>query len=186
MTRSLLAGLLAVGVACSVLAGPVAGQKSKAKSIKKDRYHLGLEEIQERPDLTNAYDAVRLLRPQWLKTARSKGSLGGGAFASTPYRPEATPNPRGADGGAPKQDPNAEAGIANRDAAFAGAGSGKVSAVLYIDDVKQEDIDELRNIRIVEISEIEYMNGTQASGRYGAGHEAGAILLTTTRSIHQP
>jgi hypothetical protein len=30
------------------------------------------------------------------------------------------------------------------------------------------------------------MNGTQASGRYGAGHEAGAILLTTNRLGGKP
>jgi hypothetical protein len=62
----------------------------------------------------------------------------------------------------------------------------KVDPVLYIDEVKQDEVEELRNIRVVEILEIKYMNGTQASGRYGAGHEAGAILLTTNRLGGKP
>jgi len=62
--------------------------------------------------------------------------------------------------------------------------SGKVPPVLYIDDVKQEEIEELRNIRVAEIAEIRYLSGTQAIGRYGEGHEAGAILLKTNRLGH--
>ncbi len=30
------------------------------------------------------------------------------------------------------------------------------------------------------------MTGTEASGRYGAGHEAGAILLKTNRPGNKP
>lgn len=184
MTRSLLVGLLMAGLVVSAGAAPAAAQKDKEKAPKKDRYHLTLEEIQERADLTNAYDAVRMLRPQWLKTARGRGSLGGAAFGSNPYRPEPSKPGDPAGGSEPKQDPNAQAGAQARDDAFNEAASKKVSAVLYIDDVKQDDLEELKNIRIADIAEIEYMNGTQASGRYGAGHEAGAILLKTTRGIH--
>jgi hypothetical protein len=52
---------------------------------------------------------------------------------------------------------------------------------VYVDGVKQENIDDLKNIRVAEIAEIRYMSGNDASGRYGAGHESGAILLKTNR-----
>jgi hypothetical protein len=183
MTRSLLAGLVTLGLVWSVGAQPAAAQKTKEKSIKKDRYHLTIDEIKDRPDLTNAYDAVRMLRSQWLRPVRGKGTLGGGAFGATPYRPEPA-KPADGEAGGGKQDANAQAGIQSRDNAFADAAAAGGSVVLYIDDVKQDRVEELRNIRIEEIAEIEYLNGTMASGRYGAGHEAGAILLKTTRSIH--
>ena len=51
--------------------------------------------------------------------------------------------------------------------------------------VKQQDADEMRNIRVSEIFEIRYLSGNQAAGRYGAGHEAGAILIKTNRLIKQ-
>ncbi len=183
MTRSVLAGLVTLGLVLSVGVHPAAAQKTKERTVKKDRYHLTIDEIKERQDLTNAYDAVRLLRSQWLRPARGKGTLGGGAFASSPYRPKPSKPGDGEAGGA-TQDANAQAGIQNRDNEFAAAGEASGLPVLYIDDVKQDRIEQLRNIRVEEIAEIEYLNGTMASGRYGAGHEAGAILLTTTRSIH--
>ena len=57
----------------------------------------------------------------------------------------------------------------------------KSGPVAYNDDVKQESVEDLKNIRIAEVAEIRYMSGNDASGRYGAGHESGAILLKTNR-----
>jgi len=166
MIRWLVAGL-AVGLVAAVHPNAAAAQG------KGDRYVLTLEEIQSREDITNAYEAVQRLRGQWLKTARSRGSLGGTGSTAQASGGRSTPERPGAEGGvsSPPTDPMARVGP-NR---------GKVSPVLYIDDVKQDDIEELRNIRIAEIAEIRYMNGTSASGRYGEGHEAGAILLKTNR-----
>ena len=62
-----------------------------------------------------------------------------------------------------------------------GEGQRFSGAVLYIDDVKQDDIDQLRNIRVAEIAEIKYMSGNEATSRYGANHDGGAILLKTNR-----
>jgi hypothetical protein len=50
--------------------------------------------------------------------------------------------------------------------------------VLYIDEIKQQDgLDQLKNLRASEVLEMRYMTGNEASGRYGAGHENGAILV---------
>jgi hypothetical protein len=159
----------------------VAAPTSTAAAQKNDRYLITIQEITDRKDVTNAYEAVQRLRSQWLKTTRSRGSLGSGASAAEGYRPvperppngqAATPTPSTpADPFARMSDPR------NKQ---------KVDPVLYIDEVKQDEVEELRNIRVVEILEIKYMNGTQASGRYGAGHEAGAILLTTNRLGGKP
>jgi hypothetical protein len=53
---------------------------------------------------------------------------------------------------------------------------------VYIDEVKQAELEEaLKSVRIGEVSEIRYMNATEASARFGAGPEAGAIMLATRR-----
>lgn len=167
MSKWIFAGLV-VGLA-------VAAPTSNAAAQKNDRYLITIQEITDRKDLTNAYEAVQRLRSQWLKTARSRGSLGSGASSAEGYRPE--PERPGAEGATPTTSSSTDPFSRMADP----RNKQKVAPVLYIDEVKQEEVEELRNIRVVEILEIKYMNGTQASGRYGAGHEAGAILLTTNR-----
>ena len=49
--------------------------------------------------------------------------------------------------------------------------------MVYVDEIKQDRLDDLKTIRAADIFEIRFMTGTEASGRYGAGHENGAILL---------
>jgi hypothetical protein len=39
----------------------------------------------------------------------------------------------------------------------------------------------MKNIRVPDLMEVRYMQGTEASGRYGSGHEGGAILVKTNR-----
>lgn len=166
-------GLMVVGMALTVGSGSVLAQK-------KDRYLITIEEIKERQDLLTGHDAVRLLRPQWLKTARSKGSLGGASFGSASSRPAgrntgSQDEPTGAIDGA------SQAANSTRDRMMADEAGKKSGPVAYVDDVKQESVEDLKNIRIAEIAEIRYLSGNDASGRYGAGHESGAILLKTNR-----
>ncbi len=168
-------GLAAVvaGMALALATSPVAAQK-------KDRYLLTVEEMSERQDLSTAHDAVRLLRPQWLKTSRSKGSIGSAAFGSAASRP-ASRNSGSEDN--PRGDIDAASQTANstRDRMLSDEANKKSGPVVYVDDVKQAEVDDLKNIRMAEIAEIRYLNGNDASGRYGAGHESGAILLKTNR-----
>ena len=173
MKRQVGLALMMAGFAISMGSVPVAAQK-------KDRYLITVEEMKEREDLTTAHDAVRLLRPQWLKTARGRGSLGSGAFGSAASRP-ASRNTSSEDNPTASVDAASQTANSDRDRMMADEANKKSGPVAYIDDVKQESVEDLKNIRIAEIAEIRYMSGNDASGRYGAGHESGAILLKTNR-----
>ena len=187
--------LALAGVLAAVVVAPVRAQNVEIKPTskpKRDKYVLTQDEIAERADITNAYDAVRLLRPTFLKQIRSKGMLGQGASgAYRPPRDQKPTDPIGgaSSGGAPaapdpyKPDPSVSSGTDQGTSSPYGSASGGsyVSAVVYIDDIKQPGIDDLKSVRAAEVKEIRYLTGTEASGRYGQGHEGGAILVKTNR-----
>lgn len=158
--------LALAGIAAAVLVTPAVAQEVEIKpaaKVKRDKYVLTAEEIAERPEITNAYDAVKLLRPNFLKTTRAKasygsGSSGGSGGAPDPYKPGG-----GTSGGS------------------YGSSSAFLTAVLYTDEIKQPDLDQLRSVVVGEIVEIRYLAGTEAASRYGSGHEGGAILLKTRK-----
>lgn len=189
--------LALAGALAAVAVAPAGAQSVDVKpttKVKRDKYVLTAEEIAERPDITNAYDAVKLLRSQFLKSTRAKGSLSGTRSQGEGYRPDVIGKPMGAPatpvsptaGGAgepakPTESPGRESGGGTNPYGDASGGSSASSAVLYVDDVRQPAVEEMRNIRAAEVFEIRYLTGNQASGRYGAGHEGGAILLKTNR-----
>jgi len=187
--------LAVAGALAAVVVAPAAAQSVEVKpteKVKRDKYVLTAEEIAERPEITNAYDAVKLLRSQFLKTTRSKGGIGSKSEGGG-YRPDVIGKPVSTSGGGgstgSSAEPDKPTGTAGRETAGgtspygdAAGGYGATSAVLYIDDVKQQALEEMRNIRASEVFEIRYLTGNQASGRYGSGHEGGAILLKTNRS----
>lgn len=186
--------LAVAGALAAVVVAPAAAQSVEVKpteKVKRDKYVLTAEEIAERPEITNAYDAVKLLRSQFLKTTRSKGGIGSKSEGGG-YRPDVIGKPVSTSGGGgstgSSAEPDKPTGTAGRETAGgtspygdAAGGYGATSAVLYIDDVKQQALEEMRNIRASEVFEIRYLTGNQASGRYGSGHEGGAILLKTNR-----
>lgn len=51
--------------------------------------------------------------------------------------------------------------------------------IVYLDGLRLGGIDELRRIRAVELVRIEYLNGGDATIRFGTGHKGGALLLTS-------
>jgi hypothetical protein len=59
-----------------------------------------------------------------------------------------------------------------------GGGMAGATVVLYIDGTRRDGLSDLRIYRTGEIVEIEYMNSSNATTRYGTGHGAGAILVT--------
>jgi len=186
--------LAVAGALAAVVVAPAAAQSVEVKpteKVKRDKYVLTAEEIAERPEITNAYDAVKLLRSQFLKTTRSKGGIGSKSEGGG-YRPDVIGKPVSTSSGGgstgSSAEPDKPTGTAGRETAGgtspygdAAGGYGATSAVLYIDDVKQQALEEMRNIRASEVFEIRYLTGNQASGRYGSGHEGGAILLKTNR-----
>jgi hypothetical protein len=74
---------LALLTGAGLLAGPAAWAQ------KGDRYKITVEDIASKPDLKDAYDAVRQLRANWLRV-RASGSVGatsGGAYSSGAREP---------------------------------------------------------------------------------------------------
>ena len=110
-----------------------------ANAQKRDRYFITAEEIAEKPDITNSYEAIQRLRPRWLRVVRSRRNAG-----------------------VPGSEP---------------AGG----AILYVNEIRQPELDDLRNIRVDEVWEIQYLVGSKAKVLYGADHEQGAIMVTTMR-----
>lgn len=53
--------------------------------------------------------------------------------------------------------------------------------VVYVDGQRRGGVDELRSIPVLTIGRIEYMNSSDATTRYGTGHDGGAILVTRIR-----
>jgi hypothetical protein len=182
--------LALVGVLAAVSAAPARAQQVEIKpkeKVKHDKYVITAEEIAERPDLKDGYDVVKQLRNQWLRITRSSGGAlsssspdassrppaGGCRVGSTdPYCVEAAGGASSSGKPVPTErgSPYAESGAS-------GGGISQAGPVLYVDEIKQDRLDDLKTIRPSEIQEIRYMTGTEASGRYGAGHENGAILL---------
>ena len=177
--------LALAGVVAAVLVTPAHAQEVEIKpavKVKRDKYFILPDEIAERPELTNAYDVIKVLRNQWLRVTRgSGGGLGSGASASAGgYKPPdkcdqgTCAQASGSSSGAPVP---RESGSPYAESSATMQSAGRAGPVLYVDEVKQESLEELRNIKPIEIAEIHYLTGNIAAGRYGAGHESGAILL---------
>lgn len=60
------------------------------------------------------------------------------------------------------------------------------SAILYIDELRQPDLQDLRNIRVQDIWEIKYLQPSKAKVLYGSDHEQGAIMVTTIARKPEP
>lgn len=173
-------GTTLVGVTLAMAVGITTVEAQKEKKVKRDSYVITAEEIAEKRDVTNAEEAIQRLRPQWLRAARSKGSMGSAALGSDAYRPAAKQT--GSEDN-PKGDLDATASSANsrRSERMSEQAGKEAGLVFYLDDVKQPSMDDLRNVRVAEIAEIRFMTGTQATSRYGDGHASGAVLLKTNR-----
>jgi hypothetical protein len=50
--------------------------------------------------------------------------------------------------------------------------------VVYVNNARYGDIDYLQNISILNIQEISFLKGDDATTRFGTGHVGGAILIT--------
>jgi hypothetical protein len=154
---------------------------SPAHAQKRDRNVLLPDEIAEKKDVTNAYEAIQRFRSPWLRTSRSRTGLGASG-GSEGYRYK-NQKP-GAEGTSSSSSSSTDPSTPSSGYDPTAADKLMTGPILYVDDVKQDQLDELKNIRVAEIAEIRFMTGTEASGRYGAGHEGGAILLKTNRLKH--
>jgi hypothetical protein len=185
-----LTALAFAGVVAAVLVtpAPVSAQQVDIKppaKVKRDKYVITAQEIAEHPDLRDGYDVVKSLRNQWLRVTRGSGS----ALASADHSPQTSlgkgcikdPTNCTANQPAGSSPVPTESGTPYAESGGTMNAGGKAGPVLYIDEIKQERIDQLRTLRPADIFEARYMTGNEASGRYGAGHENGAILVKTVR-----
>lgn len=60
-----------------------------------------------------------------------------------------------------------------------GAGGGNPSVVIYIDDIRQPDLESLATVRAARIVEMRYLDQNRAVQLRGPGHESGVIEVTT-------
>lgn len=189
-TSLALAGAMAAAGVSPALAQQV--EILPTAKIKRDKFLISAEEIATRPDLTNAYDVVKFLRPEYFRTTRSTGALAGrSSLGGTPS--EFTLRPPSREG--PAATTPASSGPPSRGSGSAigdeggfgspGEGAAKTTAVLYVDDVRRTSLEELKDIRATELVEIRYLTGNQAASRYASGHEGGAILVKT-KGIRKP
>jgi hypothetical protein len=58
-------------------------------------------------------------------------------------------------------------------------GAVRSTVVVYLNENRLGGVETLRQIQISGIARIEYMNGIDATTRFGTNHGAGAILVTT-------
>ena len=54
-----------------------------------------------------------------------------------------------------------------------------VSIKVYVNNVRRGSIEVLRTLPAVSVTEIRYLNSSDATSRFGMDHEAGAILITS-------
>lgn len=60
-----------------------------------------------------------------------------------------------------------------------GAGGGRQEVVVYIDDIRQPDLESLTTVLAAKIFELKYLDQNRAVQARGTGHEAGVIEVTT-------
>lgn len=192
MSKSRWAPTAVAAVLVAILAAPLSAQEVDIKPTKKpkrDKNVITAEEIAEHKEVMDGYDVVKVLRNQWLRVTRSRGSALSSMGTSTPLRPP----PGGCRPGSTDPYCQEAAGTGSsgtpvpteRGSPYAESevtsAVGAAGPVLYIDEIKRERLDELKTLKPDDIFEMRYMNGTEASGRYGSGHENGAILVKTIR-----
>jgi hypothetical protein len=51
--------------------------------------------------------------------------------------------------------------------------------IVYLNDVRHGNVNSLRDILAVDIEEIRYISGADATTRWGTGHGSGVILVRT-------
>jgi len=98
---------------------------------------IGNWELRDMPDF-NALDAIRRLRPNWLRAG-------------------------------------------NRPAIAAATGGNSSQPRVHLNGVPLQSLSELEEINVLDVREMRYLNGTDASTRFGTGYMNGAILVTLER-----
>lgn len=67
--------------------------------------------------------------------------------------------------------------LTGTNASTMGGASGS-GITVFLNGNKQGGLEALRSIRMIEVEKIEYINGSEATQRFGTGYAGGAILVT--------
>jgi hypothetical protein len=73
------------------------------------------------------------------------------------------------------------AGADDRGSSGYAGGSGKPEPALYIDETRFDRLEDLRNLKVSEVTEIRLLSESETSVRFGPGHPFGALMVTTNR-----
>ncbi len=60
-----------------------------------------------------------------------------------------------------------------------GSSGGPLSVIVYIDDIRQPDLESLTTVLVSRIAELKYLDQNRAVQMRGPGHEGGVIEVTT-------
>ena len=166
MATSRILGLLAVATLIGVV--PAGGQQVSTPT-NRDRRVITAEEIAQ-AQANNALQVVEKLRPEFLRRASQRQSLGAGATArgaggtyggGTGPRVGTGGGAYGEDHGPGHSEPEPQP-----------------TAGVFIDGTEAGGIDELRQIQSNTVEEIRYLSGTDAQTKYGPRFPAGVIEVT--------
>jgi hypothetical protein len=146
-----------------------------AAAPRRNPFVLTATEIAEAPGVQNAYDAVQQLRPHFLRARGAVATSAGGLLGGGRSRPTSRGNGQGqgsqpsSSGGAPA--PESSGPSMPED----------VGTLVYVDRQRYGRIHTLRDIPVVSIEEIRFLNVGEATSEFGMGHPHGAIQIITKR-----
>ena len=130
--------VVVLGVLLALSAGDAEGQAARRRGDRNKLTRIELDEAGSA--MVTAQDAVRLLRPQWLRP---------------PVGDVASSN------------------------VFGGSGGGATEVILYVDGIRQPDLEVLRMVPAGKLVELRYLDQNGGVQMYGPGHEFGVIEVTT-------
>ena len=76
---------------------------------------------------------------------------------------------------------NGQGGIAGDAPPITGTGVQSGAVVVYVDNTRLGDADQLRGIAASSIAAVRYFSASEAQTKWGSGHPGGAIEVTTKR-----
>jgi hypothetical protein len=181
-TPCVLAGCASSGQRASAGAGETpqvetaAAQAGAVAPRRTNSSVLTAAEIASAPGITNAYEAVQTLRPNFLRTrgsaARPAGMVAAGAEGqATGRRPGQV---QGSSGGS-------QAGGRAEDAPGAARSAEDPGILVYLDRQRYGALQTLREIPIAMVDEIRFLNVGEANSLFGMGHPHGVIQIVTKR-----
>lgn len=130
----------------------------------EDRHMLSGDEVREAA-IENAYDAIRMRRPEWLVTR------GTASFRETPRASAGGVAPDSRLPDAPGEQPEWGTIQVQQEAID--------RLPVYVDDVPVGDVEALRSVSAHDIEMIYFLDAGQATRAWGSGHPNGGILVRT-------